>query len=99
MRSCKPTALARALRRFFAEHLPGVRGASPHTVRSYRDALALLLRFLAVRTTRPVVELDLEDLDPEDVLAFLNHLEHERGNSVATRNARLATLFPRSCSR
>ena len=60
-----PNALARALRRFFAEHLPGVRGASAHTVRSYRDALALLLRFLAARTARPVVELDLADLVPD----------------------------------
>jgi integrase/recombinase XerD len=88
----RPTTLARALRRFFAEHLPAVRGASPHTIRSYRDALALLLRFLAVRTARPVVELGLGDLDPDAVVAFLGHLEQERGNGVSTRNARLAAI-------
>jgi integrase/recombinase XerD len=87
-----PNTLARALRRFFVEHLPGVRGASVHTVRSYRDALALLLRFLATRTARPVVELDLSDLDPDAVIAFLSHLEQERGNGAATRNARLAAV-------
>lgn len=92
MKRAKPTDLARALRRFFAEYLPGVRGASPHTVRSYRDALALLLRFLAARSARPVVELDLGDVDPEALLAFLDHLEKERGNGVATRNARLAAV-------
>lgn len=92
MKPAPPNTLARALRRFFAEHLPGVRGASPHTVRSYRDAWALLLRFLAARTARPVVELDLGDLDPDAVIAFLEYLEQERGNSAATRNARLAAL-------
>lgn len=87
-----PNALARTLRRFFAEHLPGVRGVSPHTIRSYRDALALLLRFLAERTSRSVLELDLVDLEPDAILAFLDHLEQERGNCTATRNARLAAL-------
>ena len=48
MTAAKLTTLACALRRFFAEHLPQVRGASAHTVRSYRDSLALLLRFAAV---------------------------------------------------
>ena len=92
MRAAPPNALARALRRFFAEHLPGVRGASPHTTRSYRDAWALFLRFLAARTGRPVVQLDVPDLDPGAVIAFLAHLEKERRNSIATRNARLAAL-------
>ena len=36
-------ALARALRRFFAEHMPRARGLSPHTVLSHRDAFALSL--------------------------------------------------------
>ncbi len=92
MRPPAPTALARALRGFFAEHLPAVRGASPHTVHSYRDALALFLRFLAARRGRHVVALELDDVEPEGVLAFLDHLERERGNATTTRNARLAAL-------
>lgn len=87
-----PNTLARALRGFFADYLPRVRGASPHTVRSYRDSLALLLRFLAKRHHGSVDALDLDDVAPEDVLAFLDHLEADRGNSVATRNARLAAI-------
>jgi site-specific recombinase XerD len=87
-----PNALARALRGFFAEYLPSMRGASPHTVRSYRDALALLLRFLGGRHARPVVELDLHDLDADSLVAFLDHLERDRGNCTATRNARLAAV-------
>jgi len=87
-----PNPLARALRGFFLEHLPGVRGVSPHTIRSYRDSLALLLRFLARRNDREVVKLELDDLDPDSVLEFLEHLEQERHNCVATRNNRLAAV-------
>jgi site-specific recombinase XerD len=87
-----PNALARALRGFFADQLPRVRGASPHTVRSYRDALALLLRFLAAHRGRPVALLDFNDLEPADVLAFLDSLEKDRGNGPSTRNARLAAV-------
>ncbi len=86
------STLASALRGFFADHLPRVRGASPHTVRSYRDALALLLRFLAARRGRSVVDLDFDDLATDDLLAFLDHLEVDRCNDAATRNARLAAV-------
>ncbi len=87
-----PNSLARALRCFLAEHMPLTRGLSPHTVRSYRDAFALLLRFLAARRGRDVVDLDLGDLDPDGVLAFLEDLETRRANCTATRNARLAAI-------
>jgi len=92
MSAALPNSLARALRSFFSDHLPRVRGASPHTIRSYRDALALLLRFLALRQARPVTLLDFEDIAPENVLAFLDHLETDRGNGPSSRNARLAAI-------
>lgn len=92
MSAVLPNALAGVLRGFFADHLPRVRGVSPHTVRSYRDAFMLLLRFLAERRKRPVVEIDFPDLAPDDLLAFLDHLEVGRRNGAATRNARLAAV-------
>lgn len=36
--------------------------------------------------------LQIRDLTAERVIAFLNHLEAERGNSIATRNARLGAI-------
>lgn len=92
MNSPAPNILARALRGFFTQYLSGIRGASPHTVRSYRDAFVLFLRFLARRNGRPVVSLDLDDLNPEALVEFLDHLEKERGNSTTTRNTRLAAV-------
>lgn len=74
MKPALPSDLARALRGFFADYLPRVRGASPHTVRSYRDAMTLLLRFLSARGERAVVDLELRDLTPDEILAFLEHL-------------------------
>jgi integrase/recombinase XerD len=87
-----PASLARVLRGFFADYLPRVRGLSPHTVCSYRDAFTLLLRFLAKRHHRPVVKLGFAELLPDDIIAFLHHLEAERCNGAATRNARLAAI-------
>lgn len=84
--------LARLLEDFFRLHLVARRNVSPHTIRAYRDALVLLLRFVAARTRRDVTALELTDLDRDTVLAFLDGLEAGRGNSVRTRNARLAAL-------
>ena len=86
------SALARHLHTFFHEYLTTQRGVSPHTALAYRDALKLLLRFAAKRLGKDVDALVLQDLGVETVLAFLDHLERERGNSIATRNARLAGL-------
>ncbi|HXJ95606.1 MAG TPA: tyrosine-type recombinase/integrase [Terriglobia bacterium] len=87
-----PNLLGAVLRDYFTDHLPRLRGMSPHTIHSYRDCIALLLRFLATRRSRPVAELDLTDVDPPGILAFLSHLEKERKNGAATRNVRLSAI-------
>jgi site-specific recombinase XerD len=84
--------LGAILRDYFTDHLPRVRGCSPHTIHSYRDTIALLLRFIAEQRKVPVAALDLNDLDPPRILAFLSHLEDQRNNGVTTRNARLAAI-------
>jgi hypothetical protein len=52
MRSTLPNGLARTVHGFFGPYLLEQRGLSRHTVLSYRDTLALLLRFIA-QTRRP----------------------------------------------
>ena len=86
------TALAPTLQAFFTDRLIGQRQASPHTIAGYRDAFRLLLRFAAEQTGKQPCELDLGDLDAPLVAGFLDHLEHDRGNSVRTRNHRLAAI-------
>jgi len=92
MKRTEPTKLAGSIRSFFTEPLPLTRGLSPNTVRSYRDSFVLLLRFLAARHGCDVVGLDFNQLEPDDVIAFLDELEANRGSSVSTRNCRLAAI-------
>jgi site-specific recombinase XerD len=87
-----PTALGRDLVSFFEDFLPAQRGLSPHTIRSYRDALVLFLRFTARELRRTVDRLDVPDLTVDRVTRFLTALEAERSNGIATRNARLGAI-------
>jgi site-specific recombinase XerD len=80
------------LRSFFEDFLAGQRDLSPNTIAAYRDALKLFLQFAARSSGRQVVRLELSDLGPTTVLSFLDHLESERKNSVATRNYRLVAI-------
>ena len=77
---------------FFTHHLIGQRRASPHTVASYRDTMRLLLRFAHTESGKTPSQLDLGDLDAKVIGRFLDHLEHDRHNSVNTRNNRLAAI-------
>jgi integrase/recombinase XerD len=86
------SALAPTLQAFFTERLAGQRNASPNTISAYRDTLRLLLAFAARQLQCQPCELDLGDLDAGLITAFLTHLETERGNSIKTRNARLAAI-------
>jgi len=86
------TAIAATMQAFFTERLIGQRRASPHTIAAYRDTLRLLLGFTAARTGTPPCRLDIADLDAPLIAAFLDHIEHQRGNSIRTRNARLAAI-------
>jgi site-specific recombinase XerD len=86
------TILAPTLEAFFTERLMTQRQASGHTVASYRDTMRLLLAFASQRTGIPPSKLEIPDLDAELISAFLDHLEHARGNSPTTRNIRLAAI-------
>jgi integrase/recombinase XerD len=84
--------LGQLVQSFFADHLPVQKGLRLGSIRSYRDTMSLLLRFLADHRHRPIAKLAFEDLTLDSVLGFLRHLEHERGNSPRTRNQRRAAL-------
>jgi site-specific recombinase XerD len=86
------TALAPTLQAYFTDRLLCQRRVSPNTVASYRDAFRLLLSFMQQKTGTPPARLELTQLDAPTIGAFLEHLEHDRGNSTRTRNIRLATV-------
>ncbi len=86
------TALAPLLQTFFTERLIAQRRASGNTIVCYRNTFRLLLRFATAKTGTKPAALDIAELDAPLITAFLDHLEHERGNTVRTRNNRLAAI-------
>lgn len=92
MKRAAPNDLALCLVKFFQTYLPALRGMSPHTIRSYRDAIVLYLRFAASRTSKHPDQIDLDGFTAQHVTEFVTFLEHTRGNRVGTRNGRLAAI-------
>jgi len=77
---------------FFTEYLISQRAMSPCTIASYRDSMLLFLNFADSYKGKSPTELNLGDIKPDLILAFLDYLEKERHNSVTSRNLRLAGL-------
>jgi integrase/recombinase XerD len=86
------TTLVPTLQKFFTDRLVTQRAASPHTIAAYRDTFRLLLEHVHHTTNIAPARLDLTDLDATVIAGFLAHLEHDRHNSVRTRNTRLAAI-------
>jgi integrase/recombinase XerD len=84
--------LAPTLEAFFLQRLVGQKSASPHTVASYRDCFRLLLGFVHEKTGTAPSRLRIEDLDAPTIMAFLDHLERDRGVALSSRNTRLAAI-------
>jgi integrase/recombinase XerD len=96
------TMIAPTLQAFFTDRLMEQRNASPHTVVAYRRTFCLLLGFVQQRGGMMPSRLDFTDLQAPVVIAFLQHLEAERGNGIRTRNARLSAIhsfFRFACTR
>jgi site-specific recombinase XerD len=95
MMGAKPKSgpsLARHVESFFRSSLAEQRRVSPATIASYRDGLKLFLIFAAKRAAKDISSLAATDLDADTVLAFLQHIEGDRHNSIRTRNVRRTTL-------
>ncbi len=88
----KPPSFAALVQQFFTEYLVGQRAVSPRTVACYRDALMLFLDFASGKLGKAPTAMRLADIQPNLILAFLDHLEHGRKNAVRSRNLRLTAL-------
>ncbi len=86
------TAAAPTVQAFFVTRLGRELDVSPHTIDSYRHAFRLLLAYAKAETGKDPADLDLSDLDAGLISGFLDHLESDRHNSVASRNTRLAAI-------
>src|SRR6476659_1054273 len=84
--------LAPILQGFFTDKLIRQRRAGPNTIAAYRDTCRLLIEFASRTTGVEPSTLDFQVIDADLITAFLRHLETERANPTATRNARLAAI-------
>ena len=84
--------LGQWVRRFLLEYLVDERNLARNTQSSYRDALILLLPFVAESLGKHIDKLCIEHISADIVRRFLLKLEQERGCSVSTRNQRLAAI-------
>ena len=88
----KTPSFASLVQQFFTEYLVAQRALSPCTVACYRDAMMLFLGFAGRKLGKGPSALRLVDIQPDLILAFLDHLERERHNAVRSRNLRLTAL-------
>lgn len=86
------TTLGTHLRLFLSDYQPRQCNASPNTIWAYRDSLKQLLCFVAEAKKCSVADLSLGDLEHQRILSFLESVEAKRGNSISTRNHRLAAI-------
>jgi site-specific recombinase XerD len=87
-----PMSFPALVQAFFTDYLVEQRALSPQTVAGYRDAFTLFLTFAHRHLGKWPAAMSLSDITPALILAFLDHLERERHNSVRSRNIRLAAL-------
>ena len=87
-----PPSFAALVQAYFAEYLTQQRALSAQTIAAYRDGFVLFLDFAEARLGKSPAAMALADITPELIIAFLDHLERQRHNSVRSRNARLAAL-------
>lgn len=86
------TLIAPHITAFLQERLQNERRVSPHTCDSYAYAFKLLFEYASKQLNVPPTELQLENLDAQFILSYLNNLETERKNGPGSRNIRLAAI-------
>ncbi len=59
---------------------------------AYRDTFRLLLSYMHSTRGRAPASIQVADLDGPVILDFLEYLEHVKGSTVRSRNARLAAI-------
>ena len=86
------TLVGPLLQYFFVDYLCTQKRVSPQTIASYRDTFRLLLEFLQRTTGIAPTAARIADLEVARILAFLDHLEHTRHNTIRSRNLRLVAI-------
>lgn len=100
MKTIKDDSFYRSMHDYLKIYMPKQRKLSKNTVKSYKGALNQFLDFLTDVKRIPEIKITLEDLNRENVTAYLDWLQEVRNCSSTTRNQRLMALrsFAKYCS-
>lgn len=88
----KPTDFSYYLSDFLTKYLSGQRNLSLNTIKSYRDTFVFLLDFIKEFSQVSPEKVTIAKVDKIMIEEFLQWLEQTKGNSIATRNQRLAAI-------
>ena len=88
----KDEAFFKTIRGFLTVYLPKQRRLSENTIKSYKEALNLMLRYLEEEKKVALNQISFSMLDHKTIASFLDWLESARKCSISTRNQRLAAL-------
>ena len=80
------------IRDFLTVYLPKQKAASPHTIKSYKKTLNLLIDYTKEVMNVSTMKIDFETLTRNHLENYLDWLETTRKCSVSTRNQRLAAI-------
>ena len=79
------------LSKFLKEYLVIEKNSSKETIRSYTKTFQLLIDYFVKELGIKLKDITFENITRDLIIKFLNHLE-EKGNSIRTRNQRLAGI-------
>ena len=88
----KKNDFAQYVSSFLTGYLAGTRNLSANTIVSYRDAFVILITFMNEKYSIRPEKLGIQDFSPERIKEFMDYLETEHGNSIATQNQRLVAI-------
>lgn len=80
------------IRRFLCSYLTDVRNLSVNTIKSYRDAIRLLIAHICESRHMTADSILITDMSSKAILQMLDSLECSRNCSVKTRNLRLSAF-------
>jgi len=85
-------SFARYISDFLTEHMKKGKNLSPETISSYKDMFRLLFLYYNDVLGIAPYSITFKDFTQEHILGYLDWLESDRKNSIATRNQRLSAL-------
>lgn len=88
----KPTDFSKSLQKFFLEYLVHQRGNRANTIKSYRDAFKIFLKYMSETKRIPPHKMLLNKFTASEVNGFRKHLVQKRKNSQKTLNLRMSAM-------